>query len=206
LLSKKGGLLLWFLLLLGAAMAYAFKTKVDGQSQDYAAILLAAVALTMVLKAFAERENALHAWQIALLSQLFTVLSILWNAPVEMKQIVLYLSGTLLAATVGYFALKKIRNIEGEVKLNHYHGHSYEHPGMALLFLLSCLGLSGFPITPTFIAVDLMFTHISAHQIGLMFLIAMNFLFLELTFLRMYTRIFLGLHQKTYHPIAFKSS
>ena len=205
-LSKKGGLLFWLILLLGAAIAYTFKTKVDWQSQDYIAILLAAIALMMVLKAFAERENALHAWQIALLSQLFTVLSILWNSSVEMKQLVLYLSGTLLAAAVGYFSLKRIRTIEGEVNLNHYHGHSYEHPGMALLFLLSCLGLGGFPITPTFIAIDLMFTHISAHQVVLVFLIALNFLFLELTFLRMYTRIFLGQHQKAYHPIAFKSS
>ncbi|MDX2070822.1 MAG: proton-conducting transporter membrane subunit [Haliscomenobacter sp.] len=206
LLSKKGGLLLWLVLLLGAGAAYAFKAQVSGQTQNYLAIILAAIALTMVLKAFAERENALHAWQIALLSQLFTILSIVWNAPVEMKQILLYLSGTLIAAAVGYFALKRVRTLEGEVELNHYHGHSYEHPGMALLFLLSCLGLGGFPITPTFIAIDLMFTHISAHQIVLVFLIALNFLFLELTFLRMYTRIFLGQHQKAYHPIAFKSS
>ncbi len=95
LLSKKGGLLLWLLLLLGAGVAYAFKTQVSGQNQDYVAIFLAAIALAMVLKAFAERENALHAWQIALLSQLFTILSILWNAPVEMKQILLYTEPSL---------------------------------------------------------------------------------------------------------------
>ena len=90
--------------------------------------------------------------------------------------------------------------------MNRYHGHSYEYPGIALVFLLSCLAFSGFPISPTFIGIDLMFTHISAHQGVLVVLTALNFLFLELTILRVYTRIFLGQHKKNYHPVAFRSS
>jgi NADH-quinone oxidoreductase subunit L len=71
---------------------------------------------------------------------------------------------------------------------------------------LSCLGLAGFPITPTFIGIDLLFTHIHEDQWLLVLLTGLNFLFLELTLLRVYIRIFLGQHKKAYHPVAFRSS
>ena len=74
------------------------------------------------------------------------------------------------------------------------------------MFLVAGLGMAGFPITPTFIGIDLMFTHISANQPVLVLLTALSFLFLELTILRIYARIFLGQHKKAYHPVAFKSS
>ena len=111
-----------------------------------------------------------------------------------------------MAAIIGYICLHKIESKEGEISLHEYHGHSYEHPGLGLVFLLAALGFSGFPITPTFLGIDLMFTHISANQIVLVVLTGLNFLFLELTILRIYSRVFLGQHKKMYHPVAFKSS
>ncbi|MBK9488039.1 MAG: hypothetical protein IPO07_04000 [Haliscomenobacter sp.] len=164
------------------------------------------LALLMVLKAFTERKDAQQAWLTAFFSQSFIALSILWNKDVELLEIAFYLSGALIAAIVGYICLHRIKAKEGSLALDHYHGHSYEHREIALVFLLSCLGFSGFPITPTFIGIDLMFTHVSANQLVLVGLMGLNFLFLELTILRIYTRIFLGQHKKAYHPIAFRSS
>lgn len=169
-------------------------------------VFFSALALLMVLKAFSEQGSARKAWLTALVGQFFSALSLLWNKDVEWPQIALYLSGTIVAAIVGYVCLHKIKSEEGNIDLNEYHGHSYEHKGAALVFLLACLGFSGFPITPTFIGIDLMFTHISANQIVLVLLAALNFLFLELTILRIYTRVFLGQHKKMYHPVAFRSS
>ena len=116
------------------------------------------------------------------------------------------LAGSTAAGIVGYLCLQRLRAIEGDLPLDQYHGHSYEQPGLTLVFLVACLGMAGFPITPTFIGIDLLFTHISAEQLALMLLTALNFLFIELTLLRIYARIFLGQHKKAYHPIAFKSS
>ena len=103
-------------------------------------------------------------------------------------------------------ALKRIYTIDRNVSLNQFHGYVYEQKGTAILFLLAAIGLLGFPITAAFIGIDVLFTHIHANQIGLITLTALCFLFLELAAIRIYCRIFLGLHKKLNHPVAFRSS
>ena len=77
---------------------------------------------------------------------------------------------------------------------------------MALVFLIACLGLIGLPFTPTFIGIDLLFSHIHKREEVMIIFTALSFLFLEIAVLRLYARIFLGQHKKAFHPIAFKSS
>lgn len=183
-----------------------FRESGDISLYRYLSLFFSVIALSLVLKAFTEREDARRAWISAIFSQFFTALSILWRKDIELHEIGFYLGGSMIAAIIGYVCLQRIKAREGDLILDQYHGHSYEQPGLALVFLLSCLGLSGFPITPTFIGIDIMFMHIAADHLVLVLLTALNFLFLELTLLRIYIRIFLGQHKKTYHPIAFKSS
>jgi formate hydrogenlyase subunit 3/multisubunit Na+/H+ antiporter MnhD subunit len=106
----------------------------------------------------------------------------------------------------GYFALRWLIVRESDVHLQRFHGHAYEYPRVAAVFLVCCLGVSGFPVSPTFLGIDLMFTHVDSGQIVLLLLLAVNFLFLELCLLRMYVRLFLGPHQKEYHEVAFRAS
>lgn len=204
--SRRWGQVSWLLLLVIGITTESFKERIEIPISQHVPVVSSALALMMVLKAFTERGDARRAWLLALLSQFFVALSILWNKDIALHQTGLYLGGTVLAGISGYLCLYKIKSREGDIALGEYHGHSYEHPILAAVFLLTCLGLSGFPITPTFIGIDLMFTHISANQLVLVLLTALNFLFLELTIIRIYARIFLGQHKKTYHPIAFKSS
>lgn len=94
-----------------------------------------------------------------------------------------------------------------EIKdLTIFHGHVYEHPRVAQLFFLSCLGLTGFPISPTFVGEDLLFSHIGSHQIILASVVSLAFVVDGLSIIRIYARIFMGTHIKKYHEIAFKSS
>jgi formate hydrogenlyase subunit 3/multisubunit Na+/H+ antiporter MnhD subunit len=102
--------------------------------------------------------------------------------------------------------LNKIKAIDNDINLNGFHGYAYEQSKVGFVFLLSCLGLLGFPITPTFIGIDLMFSHIRADQFPLIVFTALSFLFIELSILRIYARIFLGQHKKAYHAIAYRSS
>jgi len=192
--------------LVAGTVAYFFKASSVTALYVYLPVLFAALALMLILRAFAERSDARRAWLMAFGSQLCVALAIVWNKNIDLQQIGIYLGGSVVAATVGYICLHKIKLAEGDLALHEYHGHSYEHPGVALVFLVAGLGMAGFPITPTFIGIDLMFTHISANQMVLVLLTALSFLFLELTILRIYSRIFLGQHKKAYHPVAFKSS
>ena len=192
--------------LVAGTVGYFFKASLVTALYVYVPLLFAALALMLILRAFAERSDARRAWLMAFGSQLCIALAIVWNKNIDLQQIGIYLGGSVVAATVGYICLHKIKMAEGDLALHEYHGHSYEHPGVALVFLVAGLGMAGFPITPTFIGIDLIFTHISANQPVLVLLTALSFLFLELTILRIYARIFLGQHKKAYHPVAFKSS
>ena len=118
----------------------------------------------------------------------------------------LYLSGVIVAGAIGFIAILRLKRIEGKLDMNQFQGHIYEHPKIALVFLISCLGLAGFPITPTFVGEDLIFSHIHEDQIFLAFFVALSFIIDGLALIRIYARVFLGPHSKTYHQIAKRSS
>ena len=204
--NSRWGFVFWMLVLVSGVTGFLLRENLGVNLFNALPILFAVLSLVMVLKGFSERGDARRAWIMAFSSQFMTAIAILLNKDIKWLEVALYLGGSMSAAIVGYLCLRKIKSIEGDISLEHYHGHIYEQRGLALVFLLSCLGLSGFPITPTFIGIDLMFTHVHKGQIFMALMMALNFLFLELTLLRIYARIFMGQHKKAYHPIAFKSS
>jgi NADH-quinone oxidoreductase subunit L len=71
---------------------------------------------------------------------------------------------------------------------------------------LSCLGILGFPITPTFIGVDVLFSHIHHEQLAVIIFTSLSFVFIEISVLRIYARIFMGMNKKMDHAMAFRSS
>ena len=164
------------------------------------------IGLLLILAAFADRGNAKRPWLLVIGGQCFVTLSIAMNEYVALHQIVIYLSGIVLAAGVGYICLNKIQQIDNDISLNQFHGYSYEKPRIAFVFLVCCLSLFGFPFTPTFLGIDLLFTHIHKNQGLLTVFTSLSFLFIELAILRIYARVFLGQHKKAYHPIAYRSS
>ncbi len=124
----------------------------------------------------------------------------------DVIEMAIYLGGTLLPGIVGFAALDRLKTLEGRIDWNDFQGHVYEHPDLALIFFLSCLGLMAFPITPSFLGVDLVFTYIHTEQIDFAVILAMGYILLGLSVVRMYSRIFLGPHVKTYHEIPNRSS
>jgi hypothetical protein len=64
----------------------------------------------------------------------------------------------------------------------------------------------GFPISPTFIGEDLIFSHIRAEQFMLAFFNSMAFIMGGISVVRKYARLFLGPHIKTYHETPLHSS
>lgn len=168
--------------------------------------LFAAIGLTFVFKAFSERKSPFLTWFLIVFNHFWIVLAILFNEKVDLYEISLYISGIILAGLIGYFALLKLKNIEKNISISQHLGHVYEHPKFAFFFLIAALGVTGFPITSTFIGEDLIFSHIESNQIVLAFLIASSFVVSGLAGVRLYTRLFLGPHIKTYHELPYYSS
>ncbi|HLG03810.1 MAG TPA: proton-conducting transporter membrane subunit [Bacteroidia bacterium] len=169
-------------------------------------VVFIAIALILILIAFAEKGDARKAWVLIFAGHHFILLSIALNESVELRQLLWYLSGTLAAGITGYFALNRIYAIDKDIRLDKFHGYVYEKPVAGFIFLLAALALVGLPLTPTFIGIDVLLTHIHEGQTALIILTACCFLFLEISILRIYARVFMGQHKKKNHPMAYKNS
>jgi NADH:ubiquinone oxidoreductase subunit 5 (subunit L)/multisubunit Na+/H+ antiporter MnhA subunit len=185
---------------------YSFYYRSVTSFSAYMPYAFAFIALVLILNAFTGREDARRSWLLIFASQFFIALAIALNKHFEFSQIIIYLSGGIISAIIGYLCLNKIESTDNDIRLDKFHGYAYEHPKIALIFLFSCLGLVAFPITPSFIGFDILLTHIHEDQVVLIFFAALCFIFIELSVLRIYARIFLGQHKKAYHPIAYRSS
>lgn len=204
--------ILFILLVILAGTRYFLKTDYSIGLETAVSAFLLLLALMLVLYSFASRGNAITAWGQLFNVHLLIILALGTNK-FEGKanqeagiEILLYAVGILVALIIGYFCLRKIQKIDNDISLNRFHGYVYEQKNTALLFLLSAIGILGFPITTAFIGIDVFFTYIESGQWLLITLMGLCFIFVELAAIRIYLRIFCGPHKKLYHPVAFRSS
>jgi NADH:ubiquinone oxidoreductase subunit 5 (subunit L)/multisubunit Na+/H+ antiporter MnhA subunit len=179
---------------------------VSAKWKHYFPLIFGFIGLLMVIKAFTERASVRLSWSLIITNHLGIALAISFNEHFDVSHHIWYLSGVLFSGIVGYICIQRLRNLENWVSLDKFYGHSYEHPKIALVFLMACLGIAGFPITPTFIGEDLIFSHIHQDQILLAFFVSLSLIINGLAAIRIYARIFLGPHVKTYHGVAKRSS
>ena len=173
---------------------------------EYLPGAFALIGLLMILKSFSERKSPLMSWLLLIMNHFWIALAISFNEKFELTEVVFYLSGVIVSGIVGYWGILKLKSYEQNIDLNQFHGHSFEHPKFAMVFLLACLGLAGFPITPTFIGLDLVFSHVHENQVVLAYATASSYILAGISLIRLYSRLFLGPHVKTYHETAYKSS
>lgn len=183
-----------------------FENSIPQNVHAYLPIFFSLLGLLMVLKSFTERHNTPMSWLLVIMNHFWIALSISFNEHFKFNQTLLYLSGIVVAGIVGYFGLLRLKSLEGNINLDQFHGHSYKHPKLALIFLLACLGVSGFPITPTFIGEDLIFSHIHENQVTLAFFTSLSFIIDGIAIIRIYARVFLGPHVKSIYETAYRSS
>ena len=199
---------LWFFIpiyILGWISLY-FEDYIPANIHQALPILFSLLGLIMILKSFTERKRARMSWVLVIMNHFWVALAISFNEHFTYSHTLLYLSGIIVAGVMGYVCLSRLKTLEGSIDLGQFHGHSHKHPRIAFLFLICCLGVSGFPITPTFIGEDLIFTHIHENQILLASFTSLSFIIDGLAIIRIYARIFLGPHAKSIYEMAYRSS
>jgi len=200
-------LVIFFVLVYGFGLFALFNEEViPANIHAYLPVTFSFIGLIMVLKSFTERKKARMSWTLIIMNHFWVALSISFNEHYKYTETLLYLSGIVVAGALGFAALSRLKSIEGNIDLNQFHGHSAKHPKIAFAFLLCCLGLSGFPITPTFVGEDLIFSHIHENQIALAFFTSLSFILDGLAIIRIYARVFLGPHVKSVYETAYRSS
>ena len=166
---------------------------------EYLPVFFAFIGLSCVFKAFTERNSVRLSWSLVILNHCFIALAISFNEHFDNIHHLWYLSGVIVSGIIGYLCIHRLRKLEKWISLDQFYGHSFEHPKITFLFLIACLGLAGFPITPSFIGEDLIFSHIHENQILLALFTALSFVLNGLAVIRIYARIFLGPNAKQYN-------
>jgi NADH:ubiquinone oxidoreductase subunit 5 (subunit L)/multisubunit Na+/H+ antiporter MnhA subunit len=196
--------IIWFLLPLYLAGFYVAYTEADflSNAKDYLAVFSGLLALVMVIKAYNERSSSRLAWLLLVFAHFFIDLAVTFNDHLDLKEAGIYLSGVAVSGIVGYWMLYRVRAFEKHgIGLNSFHGLVKNYPISGFVFLLTCLGLTGFPITTTFFGEDLILTHIQEDQYLLATLVSFTFIILGIAVIRIYTRVFLGHFTKNLqHP------
>ncbi len=160
--------------------------------------------LAAALKLFAEKQHVFNTWTLIAFVHIGLLFSLFLLSHNDWVNSALYASGILLAYVIGYLALRNLKKLGENLTLDWYQGIAYEHPKTNIMFLLSSLGMIGFPITSAFLGIENMLGHIEVKQIIILALIAITLLVNSLSIIRMYSRIFLGPHVKNNHETAFR--
>ncbi len=205
-LNLKSITILFVPMFLIGILLYEFKELFTSNITENLPEFFAFIGLICVFKSFSERKSPFLAWVLIVMNHFWIALAILFNDKIDYIEVSVYLIGVVIAGLVGYIALLQLKRMEENISLNQYLGHVYEHPKFAFFFLMAVLGVTGFPITTTFVGEDLLFSHIESNQVVLAFFIAISFVVSGIAGVRIYTRLFLGPHIKTYHELPYKSS
>lgn len=205
--SNKKGLIFFVLLFLFGTLLFYFDKHIPPKIDEELHLLFAFVGAVLILLSFVEKTNPLKAWLLIILSQLYVVLSVaMLNDEYEQIEILLYVCGLGLAAIIGAFVLLNLSRKEKGLNLNDFYGYCIQYPKHGFWFLIACLAFVGLPFTPSFVGLDLMFSHIDHEEYVLISFVTICFLVLELSVLRIYARIFLGPPKRQTQPIAYRSS
>jgi NADH-quinone oxidoreductase subunit L len=191
----------------GALLLLLYQQSIPPILSDYIPNMVAIFGLLLVMRSFVERKRPRLSLFLVIMNHLWIALGISFNESFDAMHLYLYLSGVILMGSLALVLLTLLKIKEQSYfDLNQYYGHIYEHPRLSFLFFISILGVMGFPITPTFIGEDVIFSHINEHQILVAFAASTSYVLGGISLIRIYARLFLGNHVKNYHEVALKSS
>ena len=206
LLRTKIAQILLFILVLFGVLFYVIYPQPFLKEYEFISWIYSLLSLILILVAWTERKYSIRSWFFIAYSQVFFMLAIAQNQIFTLNQLAIYFSGLVGAFLGGWWCLSKVKEAENNNSLNTFHGHIYEHPKFSFFFLICSLTMIGFPISPSFIGFDILFSDIQLNHYFVLIISALTFIFLELAVLRIYARVFLGPHVKNYHEVSKRSS
>ncbi|MFI5204909.1 MAG: proton-conducting transporter membrane subunit [Flavobacteriales bacterium] len=205
-LSLRSSLFLFIPLFVVGVISLYHQEIIPASIRPYLPEFFSFIGLLMVLKSFIGRKNVRTNWAMIMMNHFWIALAVSFNAHVTYMDNLIYLSGIFVSGIVGFICLWSLSSSERKVDLDKFQGHVHQHPVAAFVFFMACLGLTGFPITPTFIGEDLIFGHIQSGQTVLAFFVSASLIIDGIAAMRVYARVFMGPHVKSIHEMGYRSS
>ena len=181
------------------ALMLGFKVSLSPTQHHAVATILAAVGILGVFRAFSERQSPYLAWILVASGHVTMSLAVSFNESFSYQETLWYLSGVGLMGYLGWRLLQRMQTELPSLTMHEYYGYGSAHPRFASWFLLASLGLMGFPISPTFIGEDLVFSHIHEQQWLFAFFFSVSYILSGISLIRVYARLFMGREVRAHH-------
>lgn len=192
-------------LFLAAATITAFMTL--SASSKFAISTTAAVAsIIFFVRAYSTKNSAKTCWNLIMLGHLFGALFLGLAAVASMKYFVMYGVGITAAFLAGHACLWYLQMKGEPLTLQHYHGSIYAFKELGHVFFILCLLFMAFPISPSFLAQDILLSMIPGTHVLQITLFCLAYLIMGVGIMRLYTKVFFGPYRTSYHEIAYRSS
>jgi len=170
------------------------------------AYLAVMVAILFFIRAYSTKKAPKISWNFIMLGHLFVMLFYSLITDSSGNYLAFYSAGIIIAFGVGHLCLRHLETRGESAVLIDYHGHSYEYPRVAFVFYIASLVFMSFPITPSFLAQDVLLSTLPVSDMPLVALFGVAYLLTGISIMRLYTKVFFGPHKKRYHEVANKSA
>ena len=141
-----------------------------------------------------------------MLGHLFGALFLVLASTGDWSYLAMYGAGVLAAFAIGHVCLHYLETKGESGSLREYRGAIYAFTRLGNFFFIIALLFMAFPISPSFLAQDVLLSAIPEVHAFQVALFCFAYLLVGVSTVRLYTKVFFGPHKTSHHEIAFKSS
>lgn len=193
------------LIVLLVAVGASFFGLLSQNASVAVAAACAAISCLVYIRAYSTKRSARVAWNLLGLGHLYAMLFLaaMLNGWLYLA---LYGAGIVTAYVLGHVCLYAVRQQGESDTLVDYHGIVYTHPYIANITFVAVLLFMAFPISPSFLAQEALLSMIPGSYAPLIVLFCIAYLVMGVAAMRLYMKVFFGMHHTSRHEKAFRSS
>ncbi len=184
------------------AMSAALSTRSTLAISTAAAV----ISIAFYIRAYATKKTARACWNLIMLGHIFGMLFLASASVWNWNYLVMYSLGVVAAFIVGHICLWYLETKGESYTLRDYHGSIYAFTSLGHLFFIASLLFMAFPVSPTFLAQDILLSLIPGSHVFQIVLFCLSYLLVGVSIMRLYTKVFFGPHKTSHHEIAYRSS
>ncbi len=188
------------------AATVAATDKLSAGSVTAFSSVAAVISIAYYLRAYATKNSAKAGWNIIMLGNMFAGLFLASASGWNWKYLVMYGAGVLAAFIVGHICLWYMQVKGQSLELRDFHGSVYAFKELGHIFFIVCLLFMAFPISPSFLAQDILLSSIPGSHGFQVALFCLIYLLGGVSIMRLYTKLFFGPHRTSHHEVAYRSS
>ncbi len=190
------------------ALAVFFVTAIIAGLATTSAISVAAIVIGIAfyIRAYATKNSARTCWNLIMLGHLFVGLFLALAVDRSWNYLVVYGTGIVAAFIAGHVCLWYLEEKGETISLSDYRGVMYAFKKLGHVFFVVCLLFMVFPISPSFLAQDILVSLIPGSHAFQIALFCLSYLLAGVSVMRLYTKLFFGPYTTSDHEIAYKSS